>query len=136
MKPLRFKVNFELPLRYESVIWNILAHLQANPKEIGKKEGDIIFTKYIYQYCVDVTMDHLELDFNDGEKEVLEFVGSKTKKSKEWLLNKLESDIEFRKNEYKLAGKLSPEQLKEYESNYMPEGISMQEYLAIKESLG
>ena len=128
---IRFKVNFELPIRYENVVWQILAHLKSNPKVIGKKEGDTIFMKDIYQFAVDCAMDVLGI--NSFEKVDLEFVESK--KSKEWLLQKLEGDIEFRKKEYKIAGDLSPEQLKDYEANYMPDGISMQEYLAIKESL-
>ena len=67
MKPLRFKVNFELPLRYESVVWQIYSHLKANPKVINKTKQDKIFVRDVYQFCVDSAMDILELDFKNGE---------------------------------------------------------------------
>ena len=132
MKPLRFKINFELPLKYENVIWKILAHLQANPTVIGKKEGDIVFTKDIYKFCVDCAMDHLEIDTFDNDVGI-EIVD---KKDKEWLLQKTADNPEFRKKEYLIAAKMTPEELKDYETNYMRDGISMQEYMVIKEALG
>ena len=125
MKPLRFKVNFELPLRYESVVWQIYAHLKAHPEVLGKQKSAKIFIRDVYQFCVDSAMDILELDFkNNGEN--IEIVDNT--KNEEWLLNKLESDPEFRKECYQTITKFTKEQLDDYEANYKPKGVSSIEY--------
>lgn len=125
MKPLRFKVNFELPLRYENVVWQIYAHLKGNPSAIGKQKGGKIFIRDVYQFCVDCAMDVLEIDsFEKGDIEIVDLPG----KDEDWLLDKLEKDPVFRKECYQIISKFSKKQLDDYEANYKPKGISSIEY--------
>lgn len=131
MKNLRIKINFELPTRYENVVWKIYAYLKGNPKIINKKEGDKIFQKDVFQYCVDLAMDILNLDFNKADLDV-EFVPQKIS-PEEKLTRKMEDNTEFRTEEYRIAGKLESKLLSEYEDTYKPKGLSLQEFIKFKE---
>lgn len=47
---------------------------------------------------------------------------------KEKVLHKLDNDSQFRKQEYTIVKKMTPEQVKDYVDHYQESGMSLQEY--------
>ena len=137
MKP-KIRLTLELSDRYRPLIEAIREYLFKT----GYKSGKTIFIKDVFKYALELVSDHIGFEIDD--KVDLEFTTAsnlswKKETPEDKLQKKLERNNEFLREELRLARILSntdkwpSEPLKEYEKDYKPKGLSIQEYIKMKE---
>jgi len=106
-------------------------YLSEHP-DLVNKMGKLIFVSDVFRYALDVLADTLEMDFKNDQD--IEIIGPEEKLSlEEKLVKRMEGDRVFRSEEFRLAGKLDPESLIEYDLDFKPRGLSLQEFVKLKE---
>lgn len=131
MKEKSFTYSVRLPPSYEKVLNVGRKYLSEHP-DLVNKMGKLIFVSDVFRYALDVLADTLEMDFkNIDDIEIVEPLGKLTPEEK--LVQRMEKDAIFRSEEFRLAGKLDPESLIEYDLDFKDKGLSLQEFVKIKE---
>ena len=131
MKEKSFTYSVRLPPSYEKVLNKGRKYLSEHP-DLVQKQGKLIFVSDVFRYALDILADTLEMDFqNDQDIEIIEPLGKLSLEEK--LVQHMERDPIFRSEEFRIAGKLDPESLLDYDLEYKPKGLSLQEYVKFKE---
>ena len=132
MKEKSFTYSVRLPPSYEKVLSKGRKYLSEHP-DLVNKIGKLIFVSDVFRYALDVLADTLDMDFknDDQDIEIIEPLGKPTLEEK--LVQMMERDPIFRSEEFRIAGKLDPESLIEYDLDFKPKGLSLQEYVKFKE---
>ena len=129
--PKSFTYSVRLPPSYEKVLNKGRKYLSEHP-DLVNKMGKLIFVSDVFRYALDVLADTLEMDFKNDQD--IEIIGPEEKLSlEEKLVKRMEGDRVFRSEEFRLAGKLDPESLIEYDLDFKPRGLSLQEFVKLKE---
>lgn len=134
MKTKKLTYSIKVPLELVEVIQAARKHLAHS----GYKSGGIIFISDVFTWGLKLIAKELGIDLSNGLK--LEFVEADTlpfneTSPEEKLTRKMETNSEFRAEEYRLALILSKDPkypLVEYDRDYKPKGISLQEFIKIK----
>lgn len=132
MKETKLQYSIKLPQGYALVIGKGKQYLDQH-RDLIKNKGLVspIFIGDVVQYALDLLADYLEIDFKNDED--LEFIDNVKVSSEELLVRKMEDEPDFRTAEFEIAGKLDTNALKEYEKDFKPKGLSLQEYVKFKE---
>lgn len=132
MKETKLQYSIKLPQSYALVIGKGKQYLDQH-RDLIKHKGVVspIFIGDVVQYALDLLADHLGIDFKNDED--LEFIDDFKVSSEELLIRKMEDDPDFRSAEFKIAGKLDTKSLTEYQKDFKPKGLSLQEYVKFKE---
>ena len=126
-----FTYSVRLPPSYEKVLNSGRKYLSEHP-DLVNKMGKLIFVSDVFRYALDILADTLEMDFkNDQDIEIIE--PEEKLSLQEKLVKRMEGDRVFRSEEFRIAGKLDPESLIEYDLDFKPKGLSLQEFVKIKE---
>jgi len=133
MKEKSFTYSVRLPPGYEKVLNEGRIYLKDHPDLVKKDPSKLIFVSDVFRYALDILADTLEMDFkNDNtDIEIVEPLGKLS--SEEKLIQHMERDPIFRSEEFRIAGKLDPESLLEYDLEFKIKGLSLQEYVKFKE---
>ena len=124
----------------EKKLTPIIQAARKHLSETGyKAAGSIIFISDVFTWGIKLIAKELNLDFTNGLD--VEFVEADTLpynkiEPSEKLTRKMEVNSEFRAEEYRLALELSKDPKKplvEYDRDYKPKGISLQEFVKMKE---
>ena len=139
MKESRIHYNFQLPIAYDSVFWTVYSKINGDKSIIGKGINYNIKKTDVFKYIFDIVADTLDIEISNGKD--IEFIETDTLpyneiSPEEKLTRKMENNSEFRAEEYRLALELSKDPkcpLVEYDRNYKPKGVSLQEFVRMKE---
>ena len=131
--PKSFTYSVRLPPGYEKVLNEGRIYLKDHPDLVKKDPSKLIFVSDVFRYALDILADTLEMDFkNDQDIEIVEEPLGKLS-SEEKLVKRMERDPLFRSEEFRLAGKLGTKLLQEYDNDFKPKGLSIQEFAKFKE---
>lgn len=130
---MTYSVN--IPQELAEIIQEARKHL-ANS---GYKPGGIIFISDVFTWGIKLIAKELNIDISNGLN--VEFVEAVTLpynkvSPEEKHIRKMEANSEFRAEEYRLALELSKDPKKplvEYDRDYKPKGVSIQEFVKLKE---
>jgi hypothetical protein len=130
----KLQYSIKVPLGYDKILAKGNQYLSQHKDLIPRKNVNVVFISDVFVYALDLLADHLEIDIKvEVDEEEIEFVPPV--KNKDTYEEELWKDKHKRKEEYNLYKSLSEEQKEEYNDKYNSEGVSVSEYLAIKEAL-
>lgn len=129
-KSKTYSYSIRLDPNYQKIIDAGKAYLFKYPSLVDKDASKLIFESDVFRFSLDLVADHLEMEKVEVDSEDIEFIKVDPK---EQLLRKQEKDPEYRKAELKAVKKLSQEMLAEYIAEYQTKGVSIQEYVLLKE---
>lgn len=135
MKDAKLQFSIKLPKGYNTVLAKGRQYLMEHPDLIGKYAGKIVFVSDVFQWGLDMIADHLDIEFkNNGDLEMVENPRMLGQTPEEKLLERLDTDKVFKAREYEATKRMTSEMYVEYDRDYKVKGISLTEYLTVKES--
>ena len=131
MPSAKLMFSVKVDRRYNELIIAAREYLTNNNYNAGKT----VLISDVFRFGLDLIAKKIDFEISENS---IEFVDADTLPvkdvtPKEKLIQKMEASKEFRTEEYRLAGILDTKLLQEYDRDFKPKGLSLQEFIKFKE---